>query len=221
MDTDSTRTRGSHQQILDAFGRHEIDILLGTQMIAKGLDFPNVTLVGVINADTALHLPDFRAGERTFQLAAQVAGRTGRGSKGGRVLVQTLSPDHPAIKAAVRHDFPAFAQQELTMRRQLHYPPYGAMVRIVVRGPAEEIARHVAEDLGSRLKQAGGNEPSLRVIGPAPAAITKLRGQFRFQIQLQAAQGELLRNIIQLAATNFKPPKEIIWTVDVDPADML
>ena len=190
-------------------------------MIAKGLDFPNVTLVGVINSDTALHLPDFRAGERTFQLVAQVAGRTGRGEKGGRVLVQTLSPDHPAIKFASRHDYAAFAQQELAMRHVLHYPPYGAMVRIVVRGPSEDVTRTVAEDLGSRLKQAGGNESSLRVIGPAPAAITKLRGQFRFQIQMQAAEGDLLRRVVELAAVKFKPPKDIIWTVDVDPTDML
>ena len=221
MDTDSMRARGSHQQVLDAFGRGEIDILLGTQMIAKGLDFPNVTLVGVINADTALHLPDFRAGERTFQLVAQVAGRTGRGAKGGRVLVQTMSPDHPAIKAATRHDFPGFAEQELNLRRQLHYPPYGAMVRLVVRGPSEEVTRTVAEDLGSRLKQAGGNEPSLRVIGPAPAAITKLRGNYRFQIQMQASESDSLRRVVELATTKFKPPKEIVWTVDVDPADML
>ncbi len=221
MDTDSMRVRGSHQRVLDAFGQGEIDILLGTQMIAKGLDFPNVTLVGVINADTALHLPDFRAGERTFQLVAQVAGRTGRGPKGGRVLVQTLSPDHPAIQAAVRHDFPRFASQELVLRRQLHYPPYGAMVRLVVRGPSEEVTRSVAEDLGSRLKQAGGNEQSLRVIGPAPAAITKLRGNYRFQIQMQAPEGDSLRRAVELATMRFKPPRDIVWTVDVDPSDML
>ncbi len=221
MDTDSMRARGSHQRVLDAFGRGEIDILLGTQMIAKGLDFPNVTLVGVINADTALHLPDFRAGERTFQLVAQVAGRTGRGDKGGRVIVQTLSPDHPAIKAAVRHDFPAFAKQELIVRRTLHYPPYGAMVRLVIRGPLEETTRGVAEELDDRLKQAGGNEKSLRVIGPAPAAIPKLRGNYRFQIQMQASEGDALRRIIELATVRFKSPRDIIWTVDVDPADML
>ena len=112
-------------------------ILLGTQMIAKGLDFPNVTLVGVVNADTALHLPDFRAAERTFQLVTQVAGRTGRGPQGGRVLVQTLSPDAPAIVAAVRHDLAAFARQELPHREALGYPPFASMVRIVIRGASE------------------------------------------------------------------------------------
>ena len=123
MDTDAMQSHGSHQRALDAFRSGKVRILLGTQMIAKGLDFPNVTLVGVINADTALHLPDFRAAERTFQLVTQVAGRTGRGPKGGRVLVQTFSPDHPAIQAAVRHDYAAFAAGELPMRRMLRYPP--------------------------------------------------------------------------------------------------
>ena len=122
------RKAGSHEQSLSRFRRGEVQILLGTQMIAKGLDFPNVTVVGVINADTALHLPDFRAAERTFQLVTQVAGRTGRGEKGGRVFVQTFSPDHPAIRAAERHDYEAFAQQELPHRAEFGYPPFGTMV---------------------------------------------------------------------------------------------
>ena len=127
MDVDTTSGKWAHAEILDRVGAGEVDILLGTQMIAKGLDFPNVTLVGVINADTALHLPDFRAAERTFQLVAQVAGRTGRGKRGGRVLVQTLNPEHPAIVAAVRHDFPKFAAHELAVRQAAHYPPFTAM----------------------------------------------------------------------------------------------
>ena len=220
MDTDSMQAHGSHERVLGAFGRGEIDILLGTQMIAKGLDFPNVTLVGVINADTALHLPDFRAGERTFQLVAQVAGRTGRGKKGGRVLVQTLSPDHAAIRAAVRHDFPTFAEQELVIRQQLHYPPCGAMVRLVVRGPREETARAVAEELTAQLKQAAGKQ-SVRIVGPAAAAIPKLRGNFRFQIQLQAAEIRRLQNLVEQTISGFKPPKELVITVDVDPWDMM
>ncbi len=134
MDTDTMRARGAHEKALAEFRSGKARILLGTQMIAKGLDFPNVTLVGVIQADTALHLPDFRAAERTFQLVTQVAGRTGRGEKGGRVLVQTFSPDHPAIRAAVRHDYAAFAAQELPLREMLHYPPFAAMIRLVIRG---------------------------------------------------------------------------------------
>src|SRR5262249_10815489 len=138
MDTDAMQAPGSHDRALTAFREGKVQILLGTQMIAKGLDFPNVTLVGVINADTALHLPDFRAAERTFQLLTQVAGRTGRGEKGGRVLVQTFSPDHPAIQAAVQHDFNAFTREELPLRAAHQYPPIAAMVRIVVRGKSKE-----------------------------------------------------------------------------------
>lgn len=221
MDTDSMRGHGSHEQVLSRFRSGEIHILLGTQMIAKGLDFPNVTLVGVINADTALHLPDFRAGERTFQLVAQVAGRTGRGRKGGRVLVQTLSPDHPAIQAAVKHDYPRFAEQELLVRKQLRYPPFGAMIRIVLRGPREETTRGVAEGLAERLKAAASETSDARVMGPAPAAIPKLRGSYRFQIQLQAASMESLHAAVRTATKKQKLAGEVVATVDVDPWDMM
>ncbi len=221
MDTDSMRTRGSHQKVLDAFRRHEIDILLGTQMIAKGLDFPNVTLVGVINADTALNLPDFRAGERTFQLVAQVAGRTGRGDKGGRVMVQTLSPEHPAICAAARHDFEMFARQELADRRELGYPPLGAMIRVVVRGEQEEIARAVAEEFAQRLRKHAIAAAGVRIIGPGVAAISRLRQQFRFQIQLQAPAIGPLQEIVLGATTKWKNPEGVFLTVDVDPWDMM
>ena len=221
MDTDSMRAHGSHQRVLDAFRAGEIQILLGTQMIAKGLDFPNVTLVGVINADTALHLPDFRAGERTFQLVAQVAGRTGRGDKGGRVLVQTLSPDHLAIRAAARHDYQMFATEELAIRHQLHYPPYGSMVRLVVRGPAEETARAVAEQLATQLRQAATSQTEVRVMGPAAAAIPKLRDQYRFQIQLQAATMPPLHDVVQSVTVRTKLPDKVFLAVDVDPWDML
>lgn len=221
MDTDSMKSHGSHQRVLDAFHEGKIDILLGTQMIAKGLDFPNVTLVGVINADTALHLPDFRAGERTFQLVAQVAGRTGRGEKGGRVLVQTLSPDHLAIRAAVRHDYDMFAVEELAVRKQLHYPPYGSMIRLVVRGPAEETARAVAEQIGIGLRAAASEQTGVRVMGPAVAAIAKLRDQYRFQIQLQAESMPPLHDVVQQATSRFKLPDKVFLAVDVDPWDML
>ena len=221
MDTDSMRTPGSHEDVLDRFRHGKIDILLGTQMIAKGLDFPNVTLVGVINADTALHLPDFRAGERTFQLVAQVAGRTGRGAKGGRVLVQTLNPEHPAIVAAVRHDYLRFAQQELVTRAQLHYPPCGAIVRLIVRGANEEEVRSVADGLASELKRLAKLEPGMRVLGAAPAAIPKLRGSYRFQIQLHATESEPLRRLAAEATSQLKLPKDVFCTIDVDPWDML
>ena len=221
MDTDSMKTHGSHERVLSKFRAGEIHILLGTQMIAKGLDFPNVTLVGVINADTALHLPDFRASERTFQLVAQVAGRTGRSKKGGRVLVQTLSPDSPAIQAAVRHDYPHYAAQDMQLRKQLCYPPYGAMIRIVVRGPLEETTRGVAEGLCQRLQKWAKLEDQVRIVGPAAAAIPKLRGNFRFQIQLQAPALESLHRVVKAATDKFKPAEKVVITTDVDPWDMM
>jgi len=220
MDVDSMRQRGSHDRVLESFRRGEIRILLGTQMIAKGLDFPDVTLVGVVNADTALHLPDFRAAERTFQLVAQVAGRTGRGQRGGRVLVQTLSPDHPAIAAAVRHDFVAFARHELALRRAANYPPFATMVRLVVRGPQETTARESAVHLGERLRSAAAGLDGVRVLGPGTAPIARLRGEHRFQIQMQAPLASGVQAVVREAVGGFAPPDEVRWTVDVDPWDM-
>jgi primosomal protein N' (replication factor Y) (superfamily II helicase) len=219
MDTDSMQQRGSHERALTEFREGRVRILLGTQMIAKGLDFPNVTLVGVINADTALNLPDFRASERTFQLVTQVAGRTGRGEQGGRVLVQTFAPETPAILAAVRHDYNAFARVELPQRESAGYPPFASMARIVIRGAKENDARMLADELGRRLRAAATND--VRVLGPAPAPMTKLRGQYRFQIQMHSTDGELLRAAIRAATSDIKAPEELMWTVDVDPWDMM
>jgi primosomal protein N' (replication factor Y) len=219
MDTDSMQQRGSHEQALASFRDGKVRILLGTQMIAKGLDFPNVTLVGVINADTALNLPDFRASERTFQLVTQVAGRTGRGEQGGRVMVQTFAPDSPAILAAVRHDYTAFARTELPHREAAGYPPFGSLVRIVIRGESEPQARALAEEIGKRLRAKATDD--VRVLGPAPAPMMKLRGQHRFQIQLHAGDGDLLRNTVRAATKDLKPPEDLVWTVDVDPWDMM
>ncbi len=222
MDTDSMRGRGSHEKALAMFREGRARILLGTQMIAKGLDFPNVTLVGVINADTALHIPDFRAAERTFQLVTQVAGRTGRGARGGQVLVQTLSPDAPAITAAVRHDLSEFARQELPHRKALGYPPFSSMIRIVIRGASEKASHALAEELARRLQEcANGASPAVRVLGPSIAPMAKLRGDYRYQVQLHSTDGELLRSIVRTATANLKSPEGINWTVDVDPLDMM
>jgi primosomal protein N' (replication factor Y) len=222
MDTDSMQTRGSHEQALNAFRTGKVRILLGTQMIAKGLDFPNVTLVGVINADTALHLPDFRAAERTFQLVTQVAGRTGRGEKGGRVLVQTFSPEHPAIQAAVHHDYAAFAREELPMRKMMRYPPFTTLVRLVVRGPQELTAAAFAKTLAERLVatlEAAGVDA--RVLGPAPAPFARLRGLYRFQIQVQGPEGEQIRRAVRETTQAADPPEEVQWIADVDAVEML
>ena len=222
MDTDTMRQHGSHERALTAFRDGEVQILVGTQMIAKGLDFPNVTLVGVVLADTALHLPDFRASERTFQLLVQVAGRTGRGPKGGRVLVQTFSPEHPAIQAAVRHDYTAFADYELPTRQQLTYPPFAAMARFVVRGESEITTRETATALAQRLTEAlTARHVDARVLGPAPAPLAKLRGKYRFQIQTQGLDAEGLHASIVAAASDFRTVDEVQWIVDIDPLEML
>jgi primosomal protein N' (replication factor Y) len=222
MDTDTMKGPGSHEAALAKFRSREVQILVGTQMIAKGLDFPEVTLVGVVNADTALHLPDFRASERTFQLLVQVAGRTGRGERGGRVLVQTFNPDHVAIKAAVRHDYRAFAELELPVRRALTYPPFSSMARLVIRGPIESVTSSFADAVAERLNvELAARNVTARVLGPAPAPIAKLRGLMRFQLQVQAVDGEAMRAAVRAATADLKPPEDVQWIVDVDPLDML
>jgi primosomal protein N' (replication factor Y) len=222
MDTDTMRAHGSHEKAFAEFRAGRVKILVGTQMIAKGLDFPNVTLVGVINADTALHLPDFRAAERTFHLVTQVAGRTGRGPKGGRVLVQTFSPDHPAIRAAVRHDYAAFAAGELPIRQMLRYPPFASMIRLVIRGPLEPVTAAFALDVAERLRAAlASQQAEARILGPAPAPFARLRGKFRFQLQVHGEDGERLRAAVRQATSALQPPADVQWIVDVDPLDML
>ena len=224
MDSDTMRRPGSHQKVLSAFRSGEIDMLLGTQMIAKGLDFPNVLLVGVINADSALHFPDFRAAERTFGLVTQVAGRTGRGDRGGRVIVQTYSPEHPAIQAASRHDYEQFAHDEMIARKKFNYPPLGSVARIIIRGTVEEVTEATADSLVMRLESAReklGHE--VRILGPAPPPISKLRGKYRFHILLQAVESGPLGETIRTATNQFVIPEkdDVQYVIDIDPMDML
>ena len=225
MDADTMRRRGSHEATLDAFRNGEIDILVGTQMIAKGLDFPSVMLVGVVYADAALHLPDFRAGERTCQLITQVAGRSGRGPKGGRVVVQTATPEHPAIRAAAVHDYEAFVRHELPIREALGYPPFGQVIRFVIRSRSETAAREWAEHLAGRLRRQiemasdAGNR--IRVLGPAPAPIERLRDAWRWHLQIQGPDGGILRNLVRRATEGLRVPDSVAWIVDVDPVEML
>jgi primosomal protein N' (replication factor Y) len=222
MDSDSMRKPGSHEAALDQFREGKIDILVGTQMIAKGLDFPNVTLVGVVNADTALHFPDFRAAERTFQLVTQVAGRTGRGQKGGRVFVQTYSPEHPALQAAMQHDFVQFAEHELPIRDEFQYPPFRSLARIVVRGEALEATDQYAEHLTQRVAELATQQKlAIRILGPAPAPIAKLRGQYRFHALIQFANRQSLHPIFGELQLTEKTPDNIQWIIDIDPLDML
>jgi primosomal protein N' (replication factor Y) len=219
MDSDTMRGPGSHEQVLDAFKAGKVQILLGTQMIAKGLDFPNVTLVGVVNADISLHLPDFRAAERTFQLVAQVAGRTGRGDRPGRVLVQTYSPEHAAITAAARHDFEGFARHELPEREKYGVPPYGRLVRVIARGAVEPAVLAYMNDLAAALRVAA--DPSVRVLGPAPAPILKIRNLFRIHLQLRCPNSKPLQMLVNSIALQHPAPHGIELAVDVDPISML
>ncbi len=218
MDSDSMKKPGSHDEALDRFRRGEVDILLGTQMIAKGLDFPNVTLVGVVDADTMLRQPDLRAAERTFQLIAQVAGRTGRGERGGRVLVQTSNPDDPAVKFASKHDFLGFAQHELAERHDALAPPFTSVARVIFRGPDEKRTRQTAIAVAEKLKAARqGETQSLKIRGAAPAPVIRLRNLWRFHLQIVGKNHELVRQLWQTVEKTLELPDDVELAVDVDP----
>jgi primosomal protein N' (replication factor Y) len=222
MDSDTTKARRSHQEKLDAFRAGQAGILIGTQMVAKGLDFPNVTTVGVVNADVMLHLPDFRSRERTFQLLAQVAGRTGRGPAGGRVIVQTFMPEDPSIQAAARHDYRAFADQELPLRRELRYPPYGRIVRIICRGrKLDRVQRHSAS-LGSALRKLcteAGDQA--QVLGPAPAPVSQIRGMHRYHLMVKCPDSASVHRLLSEAEGVLGGAAGVKVLVDVDPVSVL
>ena len=222
MDTDTMKRPGSHEKALAKFRKGETRILLGTQMIAKGLDFPNVTLVGVINADTALHLPDFRAAERSFSLVTQVAGRTGRGKRGGRVLVQTFNPDNPAIVAATRHDYLGFAKTELPARKMFGYPPFGFQARIIVRSETETRADHMAENVAKLVKQSAEElKAPINVLGPSPCPMEKLRGKYRYHMLLSTSEPQRLQTVLAHADSRIKPVEGVQYAIDIDPQDMM
>lgn len=221
MDSDSMKKPGSHDEALEQFRRGEVQILLGTQMIAKGLDFPNVTLVGVINADTLLHAPDLRASERTFQLIAQVAGRTGRSSRGGRVFVQSACPAEPAIALAAKHDYLGFVAHELKQRREADAPPFRSLTRIILRGPKEERVKQEALAIATLLRSTAESlSLPVRILGPAPAPITKIRDNWRFHIQLTAAAFELIRDLWRATAPKIIRVSDVEFQIDVDPMNM-
>jgi primosomal protein N' (replication factor Y) len=223
MDSDTMTRPGSHKRILDNFRDGNIHILVGTQMIAKGLDFPNVTLVGVVNADVGLHLPDFRSAERTFQLLAQVAGRTGRGAKGGYVLIQTFTPEHPCIALAAKHDFVSFAGQELAHRKEHRYPPFERLVRLIVRSRKEEVASQFADTLAAAFSGAilRAQPNSLRLLGPAECPVFRLKGYYRFHFQVQSPDSGVLHTVLREVLAVAKPPSNVEFQVDVDPFNML
>src|SRR5579883_1438277 len=222
MDSDTMRKPGSHARVLAAFRKGLIHILLGTQMIAKGLDFPNVTLVGVVNADVGLHVPDFRSAERTFQLLSQVAGRAGRGPQGGRVLVQTFTPEHPCIALAATHDYAGFVAAEMAHRRQHNYPPYQRLARIIVRSRDQKAAADFADQLADAFQRAlhtmaETSPPEVRVLGPAEAPVFRLKGYYRFHFQLQSASSGTLHQVLRTVLPAQRLPAGVEFTLDVDP----
>jgi primosomal protein N' (replication factor Y) len=229
LDRDVMARRAGHVHVLSDFREGRLDVLVGTQMVGKGLDFPNVTLVGMVSADTALNLPDFRAAERTFQLVSQVAGRAGRGERAGRVAVQTAMPGHPAILFAARHDYLGFAQAELDSRRECFWPPYARLARAVVRGRDAAAVQERCAEVGRALTQAidalgpalpGSRSPLL--LGPAPCPLEKLEDEWRWHLLLKCPLGDWLSRLLPaLRRAAAGQRRKVRVTVDVDPVGML
>jgi primosomal protein N' (replication factor Y) len=217
LDRDSIRRKGALDDLLTKFGRGEIDVLVGTQMIAKGHDFPRVTLVGVVSADVGLGIADFRASERTFQLLTQVAGRAGRGEQRGEAIVQTIYPEHYSIQLACRQDYAAFYEHEIQFRKRMRYPPLVSLVNVVVRARTFSAAMDDADDIVQRVRRASSE---IRVLGPAPAPLNKLRGEYRSQLLLKGANRRKLRETLQQALAG-RADLQKRTVVDVDPLSVL
>jgi len=232
MDADTTRRKDAHWDLLEYFKAGKAQVLLGTQMIAKGLDIPNVTLVGVINADTSLSLPDFRAGERTFQLLTQVSGRAGRGRRPGRVIIQSHCPEHYAVQAAVAGDARTFYEQEISFRREANYPPFCRLANLVITSSEEEQARSAAEGMGEILRET--IKPGLgELLGPAPAPLSRLKGKFRYHLTIKSRSLHKLSVELEDSLLRFESfrasycrrhkvaKEDLALSVDVDPVTLL
>jgi primosomal protein N' (replication factor Y) len=225
VDSDSMHSARDYEALLGRFARNEVQVMLGTQMIAKGLDYPNVTLVGVISGDTSLSLPDFRAAERTFQLITQVAGRAGRGDNPGRVVLQTFMPEDATIQAALRQDFVGFAESELKSRREVGLPPFGRMVRIVMRDQDQDVLHKKSDELGVKVLEAVGNVAGgtglIVAKGPMPCAINRIAGYFRNQIVLSSPRAEMLQRVLGMLREEGHLATSDRIAVDVDPVSLL
>ena len=233
MDRDTTTKRGAHMRIFQSMKNKEADILIGTQMVTKGLDLPDITLVGVLLADATLHLPDFRSGERTFQFLTQVAGRAGRGTKGGEVIVQTFNPDHYAIRHASGHDFMGFYSDESSFRKALGYPPFKRLVRLLIKGNNKD---HV-ESCSERLKEilTRNSKEGIDILGPVSAPFSKIRGKHRWHIIIKGKDAKTLNRIIRKSLEELKRQRQGHTTtgnvpgvnkssqveVDIDPMSLL
>ena len=216
MDTDAMSRRDAHARILSDFKEGKIDVLVGTQMVAKGLDFPRVSLVGVVSADTALNLPDFRSGERTFNLLTQVGGRSGRGEAEGKVIIQTYVPENYAVTASTRHDYLQFYRREIKGRKALGLPPFVHLVNLNLRSRNQKRAQDAAEELSIRLKKKRPAK-AIQVLGPAPAVIAKIRGNFHWNVLLKGRRTQDLVKLLRRVLKDSKRYKGIRLSVDVDP----
>jgi primosomal protein N' (replication factor Y) len=232
MDQDTTYRKDSHYEILKGFASGDFNLLLGTQMVTKGLDFPDVTLVGVILADTSLDFPDFRARERTFQLLTQVAGRAGRGKLGGEVILQTYYPDDWAIKLSAEQNFKEFYKKEIEERKELFYPPFSRLVLVRFQGKEETKVLNAADSFGSKLKdslKAKGYPPKaekskfIQILGPAPSPLPKIKNDYRFQILIKTREvrtmTQTINSIFEKVAEKIYPGVRIL--VDIDPLDIM
>lgn len=214
MDRDTTRKQDSHYQIYEDFATKNVDILIGTQMITKGWDFPNVGLVGIISADTMINFPDYNASERTFNLLTQVAGRTGRGEAAGEVILQTYNPDHPAIKYASKHDFNGFFEQEIKNRKELNYPPFAHLIKLMYNNKDIEQAKDDLESINERINLVFNN--SLDIVGPSPAFIPKIANKYRWQLVIKTDDEKII-NIVNKLPDLLNNN----WIIDVDPIGII
>ncbi|MCX8123756.1 MAG: primosomal protein N' [Spirochaetes bacterium] len=220
LDQDSARKKNFLSGVVSDMMNHKIDILLGTQMVAKGFDFPNVSLVGVILADIGLHLPDFRAVERTFALLVQVAGRSGRGDIPGKVIIQTFNPENPLFHYLKNHDYIGFCNRELSIRKALQYPPYIRLARLVVRGTKEDVVSNVADHCKELLQELSPRYPDVTILGPTQAPLYKIASQFRYHIVLKSHNVEMLSSVIGECKKKINLQGTFL-EIDIDPLDLL
>jgi primosomal protein N' (replication factor Y) len=217
FDSDTTRTKGAHRTLLTRFANGEADLLVGTQMLTKGLDLAQVTLVGVVSADGLLNLADYRAAERAFQTLTQVSGRAGRGDDPGRVIIQTYSPQHPVIQAVQRYDYESFTQAELEQRAVLNYPPYGNLILLRLSGLDEVEVENAAEQITDRISATGSD---CEILGPAPASIMRVARRYRWQILLKFPP-DIPVELPDLSELRALCPSGVSLTIDVDPLNMM
>lgn len=221
MDADTTRVKGAHQRLLEEFDASDCAVLVGTQMIAKGLDFPEVTLVGVVNADTTLKMPDFRAAERTYDLLEQVAGRAGRGERAGEVIVQTYWAGHPAIQAVAGHDRDLFLVSELADREEGAYPPYSRLANIVMWGKAFSAVKQTADELAVAVRARVQETPGWEVLGPAECAKSKAKDNYRRHVLIKAPADEPIGELLGSCALEVTKRPGINLAIDVDAYDLM